>query len=306
MNFKKAKTFLSYNTPEAHLPFRFEHKAMHTVYEIRIGHADKEYAQQAASEAFSEIDRLELELSRFNTNSDISRINALKQYESITLGNDCYQCMEQCSRLYQQTKGIFDISSGFIVDLWKILPPEQQEPAFAEIESALRFCGMPWLHLLTDFQVQLMSEKISLDLGGFGKGYALQVVGDLLKEWEVNNGLISAGMSSMMPLHKSVWPVEIKHPEKPEKVLQKIELHEKSVSGSGIRKGQHIVDPRNGQPVTDKIAAWAISENPATSDALSTAFMIMSIHEINAYCEEYNTSALIITLKEKIIKIGRF
>jgi FAD:protein FMN transferase len=285
-------------------PLRFEHKAMNTVYEILINHADKEYAEQAANAAFDEIDRLELELSRFKENSDISRINALKQFEIITLGTDCYMCLEECRKLYRQTRGVFDISAGFIIDLWKKAGLNTNKLAVEQVEEALKYTGMPWLHLLDNYKVCLMSDKISLDLGGYGKGYALQVVCDMLNDWEITNGIINGGMSSMMPLADSIWPVDIRHPELPEKLLTRINLSRHCISGSGKRKGQHIIDPRNGYPVADKIAAWALAEDPGVSDALSTAFMIMSVDEIEIYCDTYNVGALLITSTGKILHAG--
>jgi FAD:protein FMN transferase len=285
---------------------RFRHKAMNTIYEIMILHEDKIYAEQAASAAFNEIDRLELELSRFIDNSDISRINAMKRLDTTIVGNDCYQCLLQCKALYQQTRGVFDISAGFMVDLWKKLPADQDKPDDHQIQSAKHYSGMPWLHLLNNFQVQLMSEKISLDLGGFGKGYAVQVAADLLQDWDVVDGVISAGMSTIMPFGENKWPVTIRHPEKTEEVLETVELQNKTISGSGVRKGQHIIDPRSGYPVNEMKASWVIADQPGQSDALSTAFMIMSLSEIEDFCDLYKTSALLVTAKNKVIKKGDF
>ena len=285
-------------------PHRFEHKAMNTIYEIWIHHNNSAYAEQAADAVFDEIDRLERELSRFIANSDISRINALEQYEKITLGNDCYQCLVQCHLLYQQTRGVFDISAGFIIDLWKNLDHDHEYPDPDRVLNALGFTGLPWLYMLDNFQVQLMSEKISLDLGGYGKGYVLKAAAELLNEWNIQNAIISSGMSTIMPVSNSIWPVEIRHPARQQEVLLKLDLSGKTISGSGIKKGQHIIDPRTGYPVNVKSAAWAVADDPGISDALSTAFMIMSVDEIEKYCERYNTAALLITSQDKIVKIG--
>ena len=57
---------------------RFDHRAMATGFEIFIVNKDKTYAEQAAHAAFSELDKLEQELSRFVENSEISRINRLR------------------------------------------------------------------------------------------------------------------------------------------------------------------------------------------------------------------------------------
>ena len=53
----------------------FSHKAMATIFELLIVLDDKDYAEQAAAAVFTELDRLEDELSRFQPNSDISKIN---------------------------------------------------------------------------------------------------------------------------------------------------------------------------------------------------------------------------------------
>ena len=54
---------------------RFSHEAMNTRFEIILIHEDHRFAEQAASAAFRKLDLLEQDLSRFITNSDISRIN---------------------------------------------------------------------------------------------------------------------------------------------------------------------------------------------------------------------------------------
>ena len=54
-----------------------------------------------------------------------------------------------------------------------------------------------------------------------------------------------------------------------------------------MQKGQHIIDPRIGYPVQRHSAAWAIAPQAAISDALSTAFMVMSIEEIERFCSEH-------------------
>jgi thiamine biosynthesis lipoprotein len=61
-------------------------------------------------------------------------------------------------------------------------------------------------------------------------------------------------------------------------------LQGRALSGSGLQKGGHIIDPRTAQPVKDKRAAWASAPDAATADALSTAFMVMTPDEIKKYC----------------------
>ena len=54
-------------------------------------------------------------------------------------------------------------------------------------------------------------------------------------------------------------------------------LANRSLSASGIAiRGEHIVDPATGKPAAGRFRAWALAPTGAESDALSTAFMIMS------------------------------
>jgi thiamine biosynthesis lipoprotein ApbE len=66
-------------------------------------------------------------------------------------------------------------------------------------------------------------------------------------------------------------------------VIESRYLKYQALSGSGLQKGSHIINPHTGFPVEDKIAAWASVRTAALSDALSTSFMIMSQREIEAY-----------------------
>ncbi|MES2696775.1 MAG: hypothetical protein V4773_25125, partial [Verrucomicrobiota bacterium] len=63
----------------------FQHEAMATFFEIVIATQDYDYARQAATAAWQEVDRLENELSRFIESSAISRASRLAKGASLTL-----------------------------------------------------------------------------------------------------------------------------------------------------------------------------------------------------------------------------
>jgi len=82
-------------------------------------------------------------------------------------------------------------------------------------------------------------------------------------------------------------------------------LQDQAVSGSGLQKGPHIIDPRTVQPAKGKRAAWACAPTAATADVLSTAFMVMSPDQIKKYrLSHSDTLAMVVTEdragKEKI------
>ncbi len=79
---------------------RFSHEAMATLFEVHIVHADARYAAQAAQAAFDLVDRLENELSRFRTNSDITRINHLSAGERTRVSPSTLECLAIARAMY--------------------------------------------------------------------------------------------------------------------------------------------------------------------------------------------------------------
>lgn len=283
-----------------HKAFRFSHYAMATVFEIFIIHDDANYAQQAAWEAFYELDRLEQDLSRFIENSDISRINNLSMNQSVQIGLDTFECLKQCAHLYKTTNGAFDITIGSLLKFWSNRGQLSTLPSIEDLNIARQNIGMHFLQLdETNFKVRLLSNSICIDLGGFGKGYAIDQMSELLQEWEIESALIHGGSSSVLtlaaPPGEKGWPLTINSPRDSKQTLEHLYLQHRALSGSGLRKGRHIIDPRTGQPAESKLAAWAFAPGAATSDALSTAFMIMTLEEIEKYCiKNPDTQALVI------------
>ncbi len=275
--------------PDIH---RFPHHAMATTYEIFMQHEDGHYAEGAAYEAFKAIDKLEEELSRFIENSDISRINSLRAYESVTVGPAAFECLEISKDIFEETGGAFDISIGPLYQCWLTEDKTLRNPSQQELNSARYRTGMNLVKLNpSNHTVQVLRSNLHLDLGGVGKGYAVDLAGALLREWSIKNVLIHGGKSSVFALDAPSgmpgWPVTISKVGNVTETVARLYLHNHALSGSGIRKGQHILDPRIGQPVKDKSGAWALASSAAITDALSTAFMIMSPEEVEAYCESH-------------------
>ena len=249
---------------------RFAHEAMATLFEIRCVHADPGYAGQAAQAAFALVDRLEQDLSRFVANSDVSRINQLSAGEGTRVSAETMECLEIARRMHDLTLGAFDVSVG---------------------------SGLTGLDLASEeFMVRSRTGGVRLDLGGIGKGYAVDRVAELLEDWGIPRALIHGGWSSVLalgpPPEEDGWPLTLSAPPPQEpRVLVRICARHKALSASGTRKGDHILDPRTGQPVSGR-AAWVsasreegVPGSPATlAEALSTACMVLSREEIADLC----------------------
>ena len=257
---------------------RFSHEAMNTVFEVHVASGDARYAAEAAHAAFALVDRLEGELSRFRHNSDITRINHLRAGESTRVGEAALECLVIGQHLHALTDGAFDIAIGTGL------------PSLAiDVEAA---------------EVRATADGVRIDLGGIGKGYAVDLVAELLEEWGLERAFVHGGFSSAIALEPPAgdgWPLTLSDPRDPARIFTRLSMRQAALSASGVRKGEHIQDPRAGAPVRGRLAAWAVVPRPpapepdapparprlapgAVADALTTAFMMLPVEAIAALC----------------------
>ena len=259
---------------------RFSHEAMNTVFEVYAAHADAQYAAQAAHAAFALVDRLEGELSRFRPNSDITRLNFLTAGQRVQVGEAALECLVIARHLYDLTDGAFDVAMG---------------------------TGLPALEIdASGLTIHATTDGVRIDLGGIGKGYAVDLMAELLEEWGLERAFVHGGFSSALALDPPTggdgWSLTLSDPGEPSRALSRLSMRQTALSASGVRKGDHILDPRTRAAVRGRRAAWAALPRPAMStaavpadpgariapaaiaDALTTAFMVLSVDEIEALC----------------------
>jgi len=258
----------------------FSHKAMATVFEILIGHPDGAYAQKAALEAFLLIDRMEGDFSRFIGNSDISRINHAAVREPVQVNPAVFECLRRSMAAWEMTGGAFDVTVGYLKDSGGKSGPSVSKTA----------AGMDALILDGSGFMVTKTRPVEIDLGGIGKGFALDRAADLLLEWDLPDVFLHGGTSSVLargcPAGRDGWEVTISNPEDRGRILHRFVLRDRSMSGSGVEKGFHIIDPERLKPVQDSLAAWALAKDAAFADALSTAFMVMRWEDVRRLCSE--------------------
>ncbi|MGK0186464.1 MAG: thiamine biosynthesis lipoprotein [Verrucomicrobiales bacterium] len=271
--------------------WQFQHHAMATTFQIVIISDDPEEASFAADAAFREVDQMELELSRFKPGSDISRLNDAARDEEVYVSPAACDCLLLAHDVSRATGGAFDITIGPLYRLWREAGSDGvSDDAF---ETARASCG--WEQLKTSAfgpTAVKTADGMQIDLGGIGKGYALDQAAELLRDWDIKNALLSAGGSTVLaigssPDSDSGWPVQVGPPDIDPTFL----ADGNAISGSGFEvQGEHIIDPRTGRPCpmtgTDRPTIWAQAPNAALSDALSTAFMILSREAIDKLCSE--------------------
>lgn len=268
----------------------FGHEAMATSFEIIIAQEDVDatYAAQAAEAVFSEIDRLEEELSRFRPTSEIGRMNRLRAGESMAVSLAAWDCLNLAKTVYEETKGAFDITIGPLMQLWRLPDGNLRQPPADRLTLARESIGSDKFELDENgYRVRVLADHMVFDLGAIGKGYALDQAVQVLQDWSITRAFLNAGDSTLLaldsPPDESAWTITLS-----EGALEK-HLRDQALSGSGFMvQGAHIMDPRTLQPVQIQYQrSYALAPTAALSDALSTAFMVMNKEEIAELCTRY-------------------
>jgi FAD:protein FMN transferase len=243
---------------------RFTREAMACTFALQVA-GEEHAAAEAAGAAWEEVDRLEMDLSRFVTTSDVSRINIGAGKKAMRISTDTWDVLVLADLVWEQTGGAFDVTWG---SSRKLAPGERpvildHDELTAYVEAGRR-----------------------VDLGAIGKGYALDIMAERLRRWGVEKAVLSSGDSTVLAVGE--FEVALRDPNQGRVPLGKVRLKDYALSGSGMLiHGAHIIDPRTGAPATGRVATWAAAPSGAVSDALSTAFMVMPPAAVEAFCGKF-------------------
>jgi thiamine biosynthesis lipoprotein len=133
----------------------------------------------------------------------------------------------------------------------------------------------------------------AIDVGGFGKGEALDRVGTALGAgpWLVDlGGQVSVGGPQA---NGRPWSVAIAHPARRDEPYLQVALSQGSLSTSGnSERGDHIVDPRTGRPAAFRGSVTVWHRSGLAADVLSTALYVMGPERGSAWAEQRGIAAL--------------
>ncbi len=284
--------------------------AMGTSFEIYLYAADRDRASALFELAFDEIERIEEALSNYRASSELSRINTGAASAPVVTDPEVFTLLERSFDYSRRSRGAFDITVGKLMKAWGFFRGAGHYPTVAELARAREQTG--WQRVRLDppaRTVRFLVPGIELDLGGIGKGYAVDRVITLLRESGVTAALVGSGSSSLYalgaPPGKSGWTVRVTDPQDRSRTLSTVVLRDQSLSTSGNyekffrlngRIYCHIMDPRTGSPVQGMLQTTVIAPLATDTDALSTTVFVMGVEESARLLDEMpGTAAMFVT-----------
>jgi len=261
---------------------------MGTYATVEIHATTPSTAEQVAEEIRASFERVDATMSNWREDSTLSRINREAREGTVRIEDpDVYRVLKLAREYARLTGGAFDPTVGPLVRAWGFRPHDPRVPSDAEIDEALEHVGWRKFELLPEHRaVRFLDDGVEIDLGGIAKGYALDVGARTFARSGVTGGLLDLGGNLCAwgrPPGAEAWTIGIRDPSGGEPVAE-IDLRDRFVATSGNYENAfeidgevhgHLLDATTGRPArTDVIAATAIADGGAESDAYATALFV--------------------------------
>lgn len=289
-------------------------EAMRTRFEIVLVGDNTANLRAAGEEALDEIARAETLLSAYRSDSALFALNARAGQSASPVDARLFSFLQKAQELREATEGAFDLTVGPLRDLWEVIGVEGRAPTQDEVEDALALVGTQH-HVFLDTEAQtacLSHEKVRLDPGALGKGWAIDQAGESLRENGVTCALLHGGTSSVLAIGAGPdgtgWRVALQHPRDADAHLAVVTLKDISLSVSAAhgktfwaergRRFGHVLDPRTGWPVEKNLLAAVIIPSATEGDALSTALLVMGELGLPVLVERFPQASLLLTCEE--------
>lgn len=266
-----------------------------TIYNITYQHASN-----LKEDIEAELHRFDGSLSPFNDTAVITRINRGEDIAGDTLFCNVFRRSMEISR---ETEGAFDITVAPLANAWGFGFKKGEFPDSATVDSLRQLVGYDKVELTADGHVRKADGRMQLSCSAVAKGYAVDVIAQLLRRRGVKNFMVDIGgevvVSGQNPQGAS-WRIGINKPVDDSLSLNQdlqtvLTLTDVGIATSGNyrnyyyhegKKYAHTINPHTGYPALHNLlSATVIARDCMSADAYATAFMVMGLERAKAFVE---------------------
>lgn len=260
---------------------------MGTVVNIRIYGETDEKSQMAFQALQARFETQQVEWSP-KKNGALKRLNtAFSNQESQVVDADLLAMITLATQLSEQSQGMFNPAIGQLINLWGFADELGQgpPPESSVVSDMVKLNPQMWDMTVNGHTLQSNNSALSLNLGAFAKGYAVDKAIEYLISIDVNNAIVNAGgdLRAIGRKGSLPWTIGIRHPRE-DGVIASVEIQQDEslfTSGDYERyydfQGQryhHILDPQTGHPANQVTSVTVLHDNAAVADATATALFV--------------------------------
>jgi thiamine biosynthesis lipoprotein len=258
-------------------------KAMASPCEVHIETTDNTLAENVCATVMSEAQRIERTYSRYRDDNIIHAINTAGG-QSVEVDPETALLLDFADFCYQSSEGLFDITSGVLGSIWRF-DGSKNIPDDKSVQSLLPKIG--WDKVQWKNPILTMPAGMSIDLGGFGKEFAVDRCMTIARSICDDPMLINFGgdiIANKPPQSRQHWIIGIEPIAMEQKTPPAIQLSYGAIATSGDSKRylthdgavlSHVLNPKTGYPVEKAPASVTVmAENCTQAGMMATLAML--------------------------------
>jgi thiamine biosynthesis lipoprotein len=264
---------------------------------------DQSTAEDACAAAFARIAALDSIMSDYRPRSELMRLCDRAGGPPVRVSPELFTVLQRAQDVSRHSRGAFDVTAGPLILLWRKARKTAVLPTPEEIRRARRLVG--WQNVRLDPKkraVRLALPGMKLDLGGIAKGYAADQAQAVLKKHGITRALVQMGGDIVVtgpPPGTDGWTIRVPNAGD-DRGPADMHFADRAISTSGDteqfaviggRHYSHVVDPRTGQALTNRVQVTLTARDGLTSDPLSTALSILGTEGRARLLEAYPGTA---------------
>ena len=270
--------------------FQITGPTMGTWFSVKITQAPPSLDMKALESAIKEeLNRIDLLMSTYKPESELSRLNRFKLNAEFGLSAETLEVLNISKSIWALSEGAFDPTIGPLVNLWGFGPDIKHDsvPDAADIQRMVQSVGMASVELSPTGVTK--TNAVQLDLSAVAKGYAVDQLARLLESRGVLHYLVEVGGELRAGLNKAngkAWVVGVEKPSNgPQQAQARINISQMAIATSGDyrnyfeqagKRYSHTLNPKTGYPIEHALASVSVvHKSCAYADAWATAITVL-------------------------------
>jgi len=300
--------------------YESEQAQLGTIIKITVYADDEALARKAMRSAFNRIEKLNLVLSDYDSNSELRRLcNQAIPGEPVHVSADLFKVLHRAEQISRQTDGAFDVTVGPVVKMWRRARRRKRLPDAMRLQAALAKVGYQNVGLNRCARtVELKKTNMLLDLGGIAKGYIADQALKELQRHGIKRALIDAGgdiVAGDAPPGQPGWRIGIEQRDDQARLSLLLSLKNAAVATSGDTyqfvqidgvRYSHIVDPRTGMGLTTPRSVTVIAPDGMAADAWASAISVLGPEQGLKIVNQQKSLAVSISQLDKKNQVHRY
>ncbi len=289
---------------------------MGTVVNLTVIGQGRNDANTAVAATLNHMAELETILSRYQPNSELSRLN--RDGRLTNASQPLLDVIAQSAQISDISNGAFDITVKPLLDLYQDYQKQDALPPQTTVAQTLQLVNYQTI-TVNGQTITFAKQGMGITLDGIAKGYIVDAGTAVLRQHGFTKVMVEAGGDLMASGAKETaqpWRIGVQSPRpQAEAVLAKFNLSNQAAATSGDYmqpftadlSQYHILDPHTGHSSPELASVTITAPSVMLADGLATAVSVLgSKAGLNLINQLAHTEAYLVTKQMQIIQTDGF